>query len=80
MYGLKGKTEEIVLKNKSDTFEKNKVGITKSIFFLKLFIFIFQKDNFKIEAPDIGQIQKIRIGHNSEHMNSAWYLEKVRFY
>jgi len=29
---------------------------------------------------DIGQIQKIRIGHNSEKMNSAWYLEKVRFY
>jgi len=39
MYGLKGKTEEIVLKNKSDTFEKNKVGITKKYFLLKIIYF-----------------------------------------
>ncbi|CAF1287745.1 unnamed protein product [Rotaria sordida] len=59
MYGLNGKTEEIILKNKSDLFERKSV------------------DKFKIEAPDIGQIQKIRIGHNSEKFGSAWYLEKV---
>ncbi|CAF4587849.1 unnamed protein product [Rotaria sp. Silwood1] len=59
IYGLNGKTEEIILKNKSDTFERNTA------------------DKFKIEAPDIGQIQKIRIGHNSEKFGSAWYLEKV---
>ncbi|CAM2710921.1 unnamed protein product [Rotaria socialis] len=59
MYGLNGKTEEIVLKNKSDTFERKAV------------------DKFKIEAPDIGQIQKIRIGHNSEKLGSGWYLEKL---
>ncbi|CAF3703956.1 unnamed protein product, partial [Rotaria sordida] len=58
MYGLNGKTEEIILKNKSDSFERKSV------------------DKFKIEAPDIGQIQKIRIGHNSEKFGSAWYLEK----
>jgi hypothetical protein len=27
MYGLNGKTEEIFLKNKSDTFERKSVGI-----------------------------------------------------
>ncbi|CAF4048737.1 unnamed protein product, partial [Rotaria sordida] len=59
MYGLNGKTEEIILKNKSALFERKSV------------------DKFKIEAPDIGQIQKIRIGHNSEKFGSAWYLEKV---
>jgi hypothetical protein len=30
-----------------------------------------------MDAADIGQIQKIRIGHNSESLGSAWYLEKV---
>lgn len=39
---------------------------------------VLQKDTFKIEAADVGQIQKIRIGHNNEKMNSAWYLEKVK--
>jgi hypothetical protein len=81
MYGLNGKTEEIVLKNKSDTFEQNKVRKIepkKNIFYFSFLI--FQKDNFKIEAPDIGQIQKIRIGHNSKKLGSGWYLEKVIFY
>ncbi|CAF4496641.1 unnamed protein product, partial [Rotaria sp. Silwood2] len=57
--GLYGKTEEIILKSKSDAFERKSV------------------DKFKIEAPDIGQIEKIRIGHHSENFASAWYLEKV---
>ncbi len=39
-----------------------------------------QVNKFKIEEADIGQIQKIRIGHNSEKIGSAWYLEKVRPY
>lgn len=37
-----------------------------------------QVDKFKIEAPDVGEIQKIRIGHNSEKFGAAWYLEKVK--
>ncbi|CAF3698383.1 unnamed protein product [Rotaria sp. Silwood1] len=59
IYGLYGRTEEIPLKSKSDSFER------KSI------------DKFKIEAPDIGPIEKIRIGHHSENSRAAWYLEKV---
>jgi hypothetical protein len=81
MYGLNGKTEEIVLKNKSDTFEQNKVRKIepkKNIFYFSFLI--FQKDNFKTEAHDIEQIQKIRIGHNSKKLISAWYLEKILFY
>lgn len=75
MYGLNGKTEEIILKSKTDTFERKAVR-TENILSI-YFILIFQVDKFKIEAPDIGQIQKIRIGHHSEKMNAAWYLEKV---
>ncbi|CAF3434075.1 unnamed protein product, partial [Rotaria sp. Silwood2] len=59
IYGLYGKTEEILLKSKSVSFER------KSI------------DKFKIKAPDIGPIEKIRIGHNSENFDAAWYLDKV---
>ncbi|CAF4520761.1 unnamed protein product [Rotaria sp. Silwood2] len=59
IYGLYDKTEEILLKSKSNSFER------KSI------------DKFKIEAADIGPIEKIRIGHHSENFGAAWYLEKI---
>ncbi|CAL1540467.1 unnamed protein product [Lymnaea stagnalis] len=59
MYGNKGKTEEIELRNKSDNFETG------------------QCDKFKIEAPDVGILQKVRIGHDGAGMNSGWYLEKM---
>ena len=36
-----------------------------------------QTDKFKIEAADIGRIQKIRIGHDGAGMFSGWFLEKV---
>ncbi|CAF5099834.1 unnamed protein product, partial [Rotaria sp. Silwood1] len=59
IYGPNGRTEEIPLESKSDSFERNSI------------------DKFKINAPDIGPIEKIRIGHNSEKAFAAWYLEKV---
>ncbi|CAF0768261.1 unnamed protein product, partial [Didymodactylos carnosus] len=59
IYGVNGKTDEIKLGNKSDTFERKKV------------------DQFKLEASDVGQIEKIRIGHDSKGFQSGWFLEKV---
>ncbi|CAF0982480.1 unnamed protein product [Didymodactylos carnosus] len=59
IYGVNGKTEELKLGNKSDTFERKKV------------------DKFKLEATDVGQIVKIRIGHDSKGLGSGWFLEKV---
>ncbi|CAF0968400.1 unnamed protein product [Rotaria sp. Silwood1] len=59
IFGSHGKTDEILLKNEFDSFERKSV------------------DKFKIEAPNIGQIEKIRIGHNSEKFGAAWYLEKI---
>ncbi|KAH3887386.1 hypothetical protein DPMN_011402, partial [Dreissena polymorpha] len=34
-------------------------------------------DKFKIEAPDIGRILKVRIGHDGKGMMSGWFLEKL---
>ena len=67
------------MKNKSDSFERKAVHTTKKKMNISIWkmSFIFQVDRFKIEAPDIGEIQKIRIGHNDEKTGSAWYLEKV---
>ncbi|XP_063398724.1 lipoxygenase homology domain-containing protein 1-like isoform X1 [Mytilus trossulus] len=36
-----------------------------------------QKDIFKIEALDVGQISKIRIGHDAKKLASGWHLNKV---
>ncbi|RNA20950.1 lipoxygenase homology domain-containing 1, partial [Brachionus plicatilis] len=36
-----------------------------------------KKDEFQIECPSIGEIKKIRIGHNGANPSSGWYLDKV---
>ncbi|XP_012940880.1 lipoxygenase homology domain-containing protein 1 [Aplysia californica] len=36
-----------------------------------------QVDKFKIEAPDVGRLQKVRIGHDGTGMFSGWYLDKM---
>ena len=37
-----------------------------------------QTDMFRLEAPDIGRMQRILIGHDGSGAGSAWYLEEVR--
>ena len=36
-----------------------------------------QQDQFKLEDVDVGEIQKIRIGHDDSGVASGWFLEKV---
>lgn len=36
-----------------------------------------KKDEFQIECPSVGEIKKIRIGHNGANPASGWYLDKV---
>ncbi|XP_071410619.1 oxygen-regulated protein 1 isoform X4 [Pithys albifrons albifrons] len=36
------------------------------------------EDTFKINLRDLGQLYKIRIGHDNTGNNPSWYLEKVR--
>ncbi|XP_074056585.1 lipoxygenase homology domain-containing protein 1-like isoform X2 [Macrotis lagotis] len=35
-------------------------------------------DIFKINLKDIGELYKIRIGHNNNGMDPSWYLEEIR--
>ena len=34
-------------------------------------------DIFPIEALDIGDIKKVRIGHDGSGLGSAWFLDRV---
>ncbi|KAH3764217.1 hypothetical protein Pelo_3920 [Pelomyxa schiedti] len=34
-------------------------------------------DNFQFECVDLGELQKIVIGHDNSGVNSAWFLDKV---
>lgn len=36
-----------------------------------------QVDKFKLEAADVGPLQKIRIGHDGAGLQSGWHLDKV---
>ena len=52
IYGVDKKTEQKVLNDRSDNFERA------------------QKDQFKIEDIDVGEIRKIRIGHDDRYLDT----------
>jgi len=35
------------------------------------------KDEFEIECPGVGSLEKIKIGHNNKGVGAGWYLNKV---
>lgn len=37
-------------------------------------------DTFKVKAVELGDLEKIKIGHDNSAAGSAWYLEKVEIY
>ena len=39
-----------------------------------------QIDTFKVKAVDLGELEKIKIGHDNSAAGSAWYLEKVEIF
>ena len=36
-----------------------------------------QTDEFEMNFPELGELKKLRIGHNSTALGSGWFLEKV---
>jgi hypothetical protein len=41
-----------------------------------LFSFI-RKDEFTIESPSVGEINKILIGHDNKGLSAGWFLDRV---
>ena len=35
------------------------------------------EDKFTLDAPDLGQLMKINIGHNNKGGSAGWFLSKV---
>lgn len=35
------------------------------------------EDKFTIEAPNLGKVRKITIGHNNKGSSAGWFLDKV---
>ena len=44
---------------------------------LKLFVTLFQVDEFLIEAVSLINLGKVRVGHDSTGPGSGWFLDKV---
>lgn len=36
------------------------------------------EDKFTIEAPNLGRVRKITIGHNNKGSSAGWFVEKVK--
>uniref|UniRef100_A0A8C3EMU7 Lipoxygenase homology PLAT domains 1 n=1 Tax=Corvus moneduloides TaxID=1196302 RepID=A0A8C3EMU7_CORMO len=64
IYGETGKTELIILENRSNNFER---GATD----------IFKVDVFTIKAIDLGELKKLRIRHDNSGSRPSWFLERV---
>ena len=37
-------------------------------------------DTFRLEAIDLGELVKLRIGHDNRGVGPGWFLEKVSYY
>lgn len=35
------------------------------------------EDKFTLDAPDLGQLMKINVGHNNKGGSAGWFLSKV---
>lgn len=45
---------------------------------IKLLIWmLFRMDTFRLEAVDLGELTKIRIGHDNRGVGPGWFLDKV---
>ncbi|KAL4225451.1 Lipoxygenase y domain-containing protein 1 [Mactra antiquata] len=61
--GAKGDTGQLILRQSSSFKNKFERGKT---------------DVFKIEATDIGQIKRIKVGHDGSNPGAGWFLDEVK--
>lgn len=48
------------------------------IYYYYFAVFSFhRKDEFKIECPSVGEINKILIGHNNKGTGPGWFLDRI---
>jgi lipoxygenase homology domain-containing protein 1 len=62
IFGEKGDSGNRHLKNSDNTSNKFERG---------------RLDEFRVEADDLGKIEKIKIGHNGKGLGSGWFLDFV---
>lgn len=36
------------------------------------------EDKFTIEAPNLGKVRKITVGHNNKGSSAGWFVDKVK--
>uniref|UniRef100_A0A8D2L3F2 Lipoxygenase homology domains 1 n=1 Tax=Varanus komodoensis TaxID=61221 RepID=A0A8D2L3F2_VARKO len=64
VYGDLGKTEVLILKNRSNNYER---GASET----------FKVDIFTVQAIDLGELKKVRIRQDNSGPNPAWFLERI---
>ena len=50
---------------------------TKVLCFQTFPVFCFSIDEFMIECPCLGRLEKVRIGHDNSGFGPGWFLEQV---
>jgi len=77
LYGNQGQSGAILLDDKKNNFESGKCVFKYLIRFF-IFSFIFnRKDEFIIECPTVGELNKILIAHNNKGAAPGWFLDRI---
>lgn len=54
------------------------ISLFTYLMLIKLFLeFIFQTDEFVLEAVDLKKIKSIKLGHDGANLGAGWFVDKV---
>lgn len=80
LYGNKGESGAMILDDKKNNFEAGKFVLHSFIHSTCLFSSSYlsnRKDEFVIECPSVGEINKILIAHNNKGTAPGWFLDRI---
>ena len=91
IFGTLGNSGERKLDNNKNNFERNQYVLELNLSNLESIIFLavnrlfinyswdhFRVDEFIVEGAPLGQLKRVRIGHDDSGPGAGWFLNKVK--
>ena len=77
IFGYEGDTGERRLDNSKNNFERNRFLRITAAMLTFIDLVSYRVDQFVVESPSLGQIERVRISHDNKGFGPGWYLDKV---
>lgn len=62
---------------KTTSREESKKIEKEKLVFIDLNFLINRKDDFMVTCPSLGELTKLKIGHNNKGPGAGWFLSKI---